>query len=168
MDVTLEQILIVSAIVVTGLAAGLCFTWSNAVTPGIGRLDDLGYLRAFQQMNRAILNPTFFAVFFGPFFLILLNTYVFRSASISVVGLLVAACALYFVGVVLVTVFGNVPLNETLDQTDFMNATTSELKSFRERFELKWNRLHFIRTITSIIAFILLLMSIIQISKTIK
>lgn len=168
MEFTLEQLLLVAVTVLTGLAAGLCFTWSNAVTPGIGRLDDLGYLQSFQQMNRAILNPTFFIVFFGPFILNLINLYVFRNTESHVLWLLITASALYIFGVVLVTIFGNVPLNELLDKTDLSAASGSEIKILRERFELKWNRLHLIRTITSITSFTLLLISILQISKTIK
>ena len=55
----LKLALLVFGIVCTGLTAGLCFTWSNAVTPGIGQLDNFGYLSAFQAMNRAILNAVF-------------------------------------------------------------------------------------------------------------
>ena len=65
--------------ILTGLSAGLCFTWGNAVTPGIGKLDDLGFLMAFQQMNRVILNPIFFIVFIGPFFLGIINSFFLRT-----------------------------------------------------------------------------------------
>ena len=74
MEFSLKLTTLVLTILVTGLSAGLCFTWSNAVTTGIGRLDNFSYLSAFQQMNRTILNPVFFIVFFGPFFLKTLNT----------------------------------------------------------------------------------------------
>ena len=81
-------------------------------------------------MNRVILNPTFFIVFFGPFFLSLINIYVFRNASTSIIWLLVIAGVIYFLGVVLVTIFGNVPLNELLDKTDLASASIEDLKTF--------------------------------------
>ena len=165
MSFTIENIIMVALVLLTGLSAGLCFTWHNAVTPGIGRLDNLGYLSAFQQMNRTILNPTFFVVFFGPFFLSLINLYVFRSASSSIIWLLILAAATYFLGVVLVTIFGNIPLNELLDKSDLTSVSIEELKNLRETFEAKWNRFHLIRTVTSIISFFLLIISLIQISK---
>ena len=59
MEFSINSITTISTILLTGLTAGLCFTWTNAVTPGIGRLDDLGYLQSFQEMNRAIINPLF-------------------------------------------------------------------------------------------------------------
>ena len=166
MELSLKFTTLVIAVLFTGLSAGLCFTWTNAVTLGIGRLDDLGYLQSFQQMNRTILNPMFFVVFFGPFFLNLLNIYFFKSNSQTMVYLLILATALYFFGVILITIFGNVPLNELLDKTNLVSANDRELKSLREAFEMKWNRLHLIRTITSILSFLLLLISLIQNSKT--
>lgn len=162
---TIENIGIIALIVLTGLSAGLCYTWSNSITPGIGRLDDLGYLISFQQMNRAILNPTFFIVFFGPFFLSLINLYVHRNVSGSVIWLLILATIIYFFGVLLVTIFGNVPLNEVLDRTELTTLNLNELRSLRERFEIKWNRFHLVRTISSITSFIVLIISLIQITK---
>jgi uncharacterized membrane protein len=165
MDLTIENIGIITLVVLTGLSAGLCFTWSNSITPGIGRLNDLGYLASFQQMNRTILNPIFFIVFFGPLFLGLINLYVFKNASNSIIGLLILAIGIYLFGVLMVTIFGNVPLNEILDKTDLSSASSEDLKSLREKFEVKWNRLHLIRTISSITSFIILIISLIQITK---
>jgi hypothetical protein len=42
---TFENIIMIALVLLTGLSAELCFNWSNTVTPGIGRLDDLGYLQ---------------------------------------------------------------------------------------------------------------------------
>lgn len=159
---TFENIIMIALILLTGLSAGLCFTWSNTVTPGIGRLDDLGYLQSFQQMNRTILNPMFFVVFFGPFFLNLVNIYFFRSSPSSFFWILILAGVIYVFGVLVITVFGNVPLNEMLDKTDLDIASIAELRQLREKFEVKWNRLHSIRTFTSIISFLLLIIGLLQ------
>jgi len=165
MELSIKLSTLVLTILFTGLSAGLCFTWSNAVTTGIGRLDDLGYLSAFQQMNRTILNPMFFIVFFGSLLLNLVNIYLFKSTSSTIIWLLILATVIYFLGVVLITIFGNVPLNEMLDKADLNSASVEELRNLRESFEVKWNRLHLIRTLASAISFLLLLISLIQISK---
>ena len=60
-----ETIILAIAILFTGLMAGIFFTWSNAVKPGIGKLSDIEYLTALQSMNRVILNNTFKLVFIG-------------------------------------------------------------------------------------------------------
>ena len=46
-----ESMILASAILLTGLMAGIFFTWSNAVKPGIGKLSDIEYLRSLQSMN---------------------------------------------------------------------------------------------------------------------
>tara|TARA_R110002073_G_scaffold128999_3_gene275119 strand:- start:81854 stop:82354 length:501 start_codon:yes stop_codon:yes gene_type:complete len=165
MDFSFENIGFIALIVLTGLSAGLCFTWSNAITSGIGRLTDLGFLQSFQQMNRTIINPTFIIVFFGPFLLGLINLYLFRNTPVSFFWLFTSAIAIYFFGVVLVTIFGNVPLNELLDKTDLSSASLEELRELRDRFEVKWNQLHLIRTVTSIASFILLIICLFQSTK---
>lgn len=165
MEITIENIGITALILLTGLSAGLCFTWSNAITTGIGRLNDPGYLMSFQQMNRTIINPLFLLVFFGPSIVGAINLYLFKNAPSPLIWSLTLGIAIYFFGVVMVTIFGNVPLNEVLDKTDLNSASIEELRQLRERFEVKWNRLHLIRTLSSIISFLLLLIGLFQVTK---
>ena len=81
MDISLKSTVLLLSILGCGLTAGLCFTWTNAVTPGIGRLDDLTYLKSFQAMNRAIINPLFLGVFLGPIPLLFCNVFLHYSIS---------------------------------------------------------------------------------------
>jgi len=167
MVLNFENLGLTALIILTGLSAGLCFTWSNSITPGIGKLNDLGYLLSFQEMNRAILNLTFFVVFFSPFILSLINLYVFRNATNSIIWLIIFATIIYVFGVLLVTIFGNVPLNEMLDKTELTTASIDDLKHLRENFETKWNRLHLVRTISSCTSFLLLILVILINKQTI-
>ncbi|MDG1297640.1 MAG: DUF1772 domain-containing protein [Saprospiraceae bacterium] len=159
MEVNFKIIILILSILFTGLTAGLCFTWSNAVSPGIGRLDNIGFLKAFQAMNRAIINGKFMIVFMGPTVLLFLTTYLFRNTN-TVFWLFLAAAILFFVGVGLVTVFGNVPLNEILDASSLGLLSKLELQELRDKFEQPWNRWHTIRTASSFISFLLLLVGI--------
>ncbi len=167
MELSLKFTTLILAVIFTGMSAGLCFTFINTISPGLGRLTDIGYLQSFQQINKTILNPWFMIVFFVPFLLNLANLYLFKDFSNSVVWLLIVATIFYFFGLVLITIFGNVPLNEILDKTDLSITSPEDLKNLRDRFEVKWNRLHLIRSLTSVISFFLLLLSLIQISKRI-
>ena len=156
MEFNAETIVTFIAIMLTGLTAGLCFTWSNAVTPGIGHLDDLGFLQSFQQMNRAIINPTFIVVFFGPFISHIVLVYLkFQNHNTSL-WLYITAAALFILGVTCVTIFKNVPLNEMLDKTDLVLATAEEIKTLRQKIENPWNQWHMVRTCSSIASFMLL------------
>ena len=165
MQLTLNLTSLLATTFLTGLTAGLCFTWANAVTPGIGRLDDLGFLHAFQQMNRAILNPIFIVVFMGPTITHIANIFLFKSTSPTVFWLILTAAILYLIGLVLMTILGNVPLNEMIDKVDLLSATPEELKSLRDQFEIRWNRFHMVRTITTSLSFALLIVSILLHSK---
>ena len=158
MEISIKLIVLIVATLLTGLSAGLCFTWTNTVTTGLARLDDIGYLAAFQQMNRTILNPTFFVVFMGPVFVIVGSAILNKNSATPVLWMMITAAVLYFVGVGLVTVFGNVPINEVLDGTDLNLINRDDAHALRMRFENDWTRLHLIRTYASGISFLLLIL----------
>ena len=123
-----ETIILASAILLTGLMAGIFFTWSNAVKPGIGKLSDLEYLRSLQSMNRVILNKAFIGIFLGAIIAVaLVPIFHFKIAPNSIFWLLLLALVTYWIGVFGVTVFGNIPLNESL----YVEITKKLLKSVR-------------------------------------
>lgn len=160
MELNIKMIVLLFGIVCTGLTAGLCFTWGNAVTPGIGRLDDYGFLSAFQAMNRAIINKVFMMVFFGPVIALFISAYFFKDNT-NAFWFILAAALIYLFGLALVTIFGNVPLNEILDKSNLEAMNATELTELRTRFENPWNQWHAIRTISTSISFILLLIGLI-------
>lgn len=155
-----EIIILILAILFTGLMAGIFFTWSNAVKPGIGQLSNLEYLRALQSMNRVILNNTFKLVFIGALLATaLVPIFYFHLYPSNIFWLLVSAFIFYWFGAFGITVFGNIPLNEILDKTALETFSLEELKSLRTSIELKWNNLNLIRTISSVLTFVLLIFS---------
>ncbi|MFD2562972.1 anthrone oxygenase family protein [Aquimarina rubra] len=161
MEINFKIIVLMLGVLFTGLTAGLCFTWSNAITPGIGRLDDLGFLQSFQAMNRAIINRSFLITFFGPVILLFINAYLHRNAHPTTFWSFMLAAILFLIGIGLITVFKNVPLNELLDKTVLEDLSTIELKDLRTKFEQPWNRWHIQRTIASFTSFSLLLIGLI-------
>jgi len=161
MEFNLDITVIIITIILTGLTAGLCFTWTNAVVPGIGQLDDLGFLHAFQQMNRVIINPIFIIVFFGPVITNIFIVYNRYQNTDKSLWYFVLAMLLFLVGVGLVTVLKNVPLNEILEKTDLATSTIEEIKSLREKFEKPWRQWHLVRTYSSLGSFGLLVIGLI-------
>ena len=155
-----QIIILILAILFTGLMAGIFFTWSNAVKPGIGKLSDIEYLRAFQSMNRVILNNTFKLIFIGAVLATgLVPFFYFHLYPSNIFWLLVSAFIVYWVGAFGITVFGNIPLNEILDKTTLETLSLEELKSLRTSIELRWNNLNLLRTISSLLTFSLLVFS---------
>lgn len=159
MEITMSNLTLFAVTLCFGLVAGLCFTWGNAVTPGIGQLDDLNYLHAFQKMNRSIENPLFFTVFIWSFFIGITTIFANRGVSITHFWMITIAVAIYFFGLVSVTIMGNVPLNQILDKTDLLQSSVEELKALREKFENPWNRFHSIRVVSTTISFALLIIT---------
>ena len=134
--------------------AGIFFTWSNAVKPGIGKLSDIEYLRALQSMNRVILNNAFKIIFLGAIIAVaLVPVFYFNLYPKNIFWLFVFTLVIYWIGVFGVTVSGNIPLNEILDKTNLESITSEEIKTLRKSIEVKWNNFNLIRCISSAITF---------------
>jgi uncharacterized membrane protein len=73
--------------------------------------------------------------------------------------LLLAATAVYLIGVLGVTIFGNVPLNETLDVFPLQSATVQEISAQRAAFERPWNNLNMVRTVAAVLAVVLVIIA---------
>jgi len=161
-----ETIILAIAILFTGLMAGIFFTWSNTVKPGIGKLSDIEYLTALQSMNRVILNNTFKLVFIGAVIAVaLVPVFYFNLYPKNIFWLFISALIIYWVGAFGVTIFGNIPLNEILDKSNLEYMTLSEINALRISIESKWNNLNLIRSVSSFITFILLIFSYLLINR---
>jgi uncharacterized membrane protein len=149
----------------TGLIAGLFYSYSCSVNLGLSKLSDIEYLKAMKSINKEILNPWFFSSFIGSMIMIPFCAWLsYERAGVDAsFYLLLASSVIYIIGVFGLTGFGNVPLNGALDKFDITLANVQEIKAKRESFEIPWNRFHFVRTIANATAFALLLLSIIEI-----
>ena len=153
---TASNIVLALALTSAALIAGLYYGYSCSVNPGLGKLPDAEYISAMQSINNAILNPVFFFSFMGTLVLLPLASYLnYNPMQPARFYLLVAAAALYLVGSFGVTLFGNVPLNDALAAFDLKSATATEIHTARLSFEPKWNNLHQIRTVASVICLVL-------------
>lgn len=155
------KILLFSTAFLTALITGLFYAYSVSVNIGLHRLPDTEYLRAMQNINRAILNPWFFISFIGTLVVLPICTWLlYRDGHTAAFYGLLAASLVYLIGTFGVTALGNVPLNEALDKFDIKAASIQDIKAQRIHFEMPWNRLHTIRTIASFVAFALVLISL--------
>lgn len=163
MEISINNTITVLTILATGLSAGLFYGWAFSVIPGTRRISDRSYVESMQSINRAILNPAFFIVFFGPVFLLLVSSYLeFAKAVDASFWLMLFAAIVYLAGTLGITVLGNVPLNKALDSVPINNRSMEESSQARRSFEGPWNRLHMIRTIFSVVSFVLLLIAALQ------
>lgn len=154
MEPTIKIIILFLTILITGLSAGFFYAWEVSVIPGTKQISDRSYLEAMQTINRAILNPAFLVVFTGTLLLLVISSYMQYRASVNLsFWFMLGATLAYATGTFGVTMSGNVPMNETLDALDLASQTADGLRDFRGSFERRWNQLHSIRTVFSVLSF---------------
>jgi uncharacterized membrane protein len=161
--VTLFQALLVLATFLCSLVAGFLFAFAVVIMPGIRSLDDGGFIRAFQAIDRVIQNnePLFLFMWVGSV-LSLIAAAVFGLWALSGANrlLLIVAALVYLLCVQLPTATINIPLNNELQKLDPGTMSDTMRKRARDDFESRWNRWNAIRTagasLTSILMLILL------------
>lgn len=159
MEISIKSITLFTAIILTGLSAGLFYAWQVSVIPGTKKVIDPTYLETMQSINKAILNPAFFLSFFGSLIALSLSTIQQYGSGISF-WIILAATIIYLIGTFGITAFGNVPLNDALEALDLAELSDSKIVEFRKYYEGKWNRLHVIRTLFSVLAFVASLITV--------
>lgn len=161
------QILSFLTVLFSGLTAGLFYSYSCSVNPGLHALTDLAYLQSMQSINTSIQNGFFFVCFLGLLILLPLNAWsVYRNGSATACWCVLAAVLLYFVGVMGITVFGNIPLNEKLAAFSLSSASPDVLAEMRRTFETPWNYFHLIRTLCAVGSFASLIFALFTQFKT--
>ena len=144
------EILHTLVILQVGLTAGLLLIFSIAVNPGLARLSEEEYYRAMKFINQVILNPIFFLVFIGPVITMPLLTFMSRNDSDMFI-LTLFSTILYFLGVILITSFKNVPLNNRLEKLD-----SEKFMDVFLWYKKPWNFWHNIRTFFGLASFLIL------------
>jgi len=164
---TLPNITLVLTATTTALIAGLFYAWSCSVTLGLARLPDTVYITFMQATNKAILNPVFFISFMGTAILLPVCTFLHYDPTISHrFVFLLAATLIYFIGGLGVTIFGNIPLNEALADFNLQSASEEAIAAQRAKFEGRWNNLNTIRTISSALSIILVIIACLSSHKS--
>src|SRR5690606_22991103 len=112
--------------------------------PGLARTDDPTFVTSMRSINRAVVNPLFLLpIFLPPIPLVWSGLLGLESAR---GWMLVAAGVVFFFGAIVVTVAGNVPLNNALE------SSTSSAAAARTALERRWNVLNGVRSASSVIA----------------
>jgi uncharacterized membrane protein len=144
-------IVLAAGTVTMGLIAGLYFGWGVAVMPGLGGLDDRAFIDAAQELDDAIRNPLFFAVFLGALVLPGVALYQQRQLGLrQATPWIVAALVLYGIGA-LTTMAFNEPLNMDLVDAGDPNQI-ADPGAVRDDFEGPWVAWHVVRTVFSVAA----------------
>lgn len=147
---TTAAVALVVAAILCSLVAGFLFAFAVVVMPGIGRLDDRAFVRAFQVIDGVIQDgqPLFGLVWAGSALALAVALgFGFGQVSGTDRVLLSIAGITHFLGVQLPTLRINVPLNNQLQAVDLSTADDETVRAARAAFEPQWNRWNRIRTV---------------------
>lgn len=132
----------------SGIMAGLFFAFSTFVMQALGKRPAPVGIAAMQSINQTILNPIFFAVFFGTALLSLaLAVLALLGWSEAGAGWRLAGALLYLIGSIAVTILFNVPLNNRLAAVapDSMEGAT-----LWSRYLRVWTAWNHVRTVACV------------------
>ncbi len=129
-----------SAVLACGLVSGVFLTFSDFVMRSLAATEPRGGIEAMQIINRKVFATLFMVLLLGLSALSPYLAYVaLTQMSGPAAGYVLAASALYFTGVFLVTMFCNVPMNQRLDGMDYTSAEAEEYWGFYARRWTFWN-----------------------------
>ena len=132
------------------LVTGFILTYAIVVMPGLSKLDDKEFIKAFQVTDGIIQNnqPIFILIWVGSIISVV-STIIM---SIFTLGLLEAwkiifVSLVYLIGVQAITIIIHLPLNRRIQNIDINSTNLQSLNEERKNFETKWNYFNNIRTV---------------------
>jgi uncharacterized membrane protein len=149
----LRTVTLLGATITMGLIAGAFAIFAHTIMPGLRHTDDRTFVTAFQQVDRAIINPWFMTTAFAGALVLTLAAGIANRGA-PALPWIAAAFGLYLVAVI-VTVAVNVPLNDAIKAAGDPNHI--DVAQVRAQFhETRWAAWNLLRAVTTTTAFALL------------
>jgi uncharacterized membrane protein len=134
--------LLILAALFCGLMAGFFFAFSFLVMRALEVQPGIAGMPVMQTINVVVFNPVFGISFSAaPAFCVLAMNTAFVHRRDSAANYVLAGGALYLVGTLYVTVFGNVPLNDALAAVPAASGAAPEMWARYLREWVPWNHL---------------------------
>ena len=147
---TLSVGLVLTSTLSCALVTGFVFTYAVIVMPGLAKLTDKEFIRAFQVTDELIQNnqPIFMIVWVGSVISVISTLIVSLMGPYSVETVLVIIAGfVYLLGVQGLTVLVHLPLNRRIQTVNVEEWDASALREERLLFETRWIRFNWIRTL---------------------
>ncbi|MCH2189399.1 MAG: DUF1772 domain-containing protein [Gammaproteobacteria bacterium] len=133
----------------SALIAGVFSAFSEFVMAALSQTTPAGAIESMQQINRKVIKTQFVVGIVAiAAFSILFLMYSIKAFDGTAVKTIALACLVYIPSVFLMTVFGNVPMNNKLQQYDH---TTQEAQTYWTYYVKSWTRFNHVRSIGSIL-----------------
>ena len=155
------DISLIFSILTCSLVTGFIFTYAVVVMPGLSKLNDKEFIRAFQVTDGIIQNnqPLFMLTWVGSIIAILSSIIIsIVFVGISETWLIILVGVVYLLGVQGITISIHIPLNNHLQQVNIDELNSQKLSEERIKFENKWNNFNIIRTIIAFSVSVILLL----------
>ena len=156
----LLPIIVITALLGSALVGGVFFAFSSFVMKALARLPSPEGIAAMQSINVVVLNPSFLGAFMGTAVLSLgvIGLALVRLSHSSALFFLAAAVC-YVAGTFLVTVFGNVPLN---NQLAALSATDRASHDAWRGYLARWTMWNHVRTVSAMLAALLYTLGLLE------
>ncbi len=147
---TLSIGLVLTSTLLCALVTGFVFTYAVVVMPGLAKLTDREFIRAFQVTDGVIQNnqPIFMIVWVGSLISVigtlivsLMGPYLVETVLVVIAGFV------YLLGVQGLTVLVHLPLNRRIQTVNVEERDANALREERLLFETRWIRFNWIRTL---------------------
>ena len=143
-----------------GLTAGIFYAFSTFVMAALARIPPEQGIEAMNSINITVINPWFFAVFFGtPIVCAILFIMALFKWSEPGAAIILAASLIYVVGSLIVTMVFNVPLNNELA---LITSASGEGGALWTRYLRDWTFWNTVRTAAPLAAMVLFTWGLIQ------
>jgi uncharacterized membrane protein len=157
---SLIPLAVTTALIGSALVGGVFFAFSSFVMKALARLPSSEGIAAMQSINVVVINASFLGAFLGTAFLSLgVVVLVFVGRSHPSAMLFLGGAIAYFAGTFLVTMFGNVPLNDELAR---VSATDGAAFEFWEHYVNRWTMWNHVRTAAAMLAMLLYILGLMQ------
>ena len=158
MSATFVVVLTFIASLGSGIMAGIFFIFSSTIMTALARLPAGRGAAAMNSINRVILNPLFLSLFMGTALLcVVLSGQAIIGWRQSGAAWLLAGSLFYLVGIVLVTMVFNVPLNNALAA---VGPETAEGATLWRRYLAEWVPWNHVRSVSGIVSLACFIMAL--------
>ena len=148
------------ALLGSALVGGIFFAFSSFIMKALAGVPSAEGIGAMQSINVVVINPSFLGAFFGTAVLS------FVAGGLALAGwgggsapFFLGGAILYFVGTILVTMLGNVPLN---NQLAAVSTTDPAARDVWEHYLGRWTMWNHVRTAAAMAAALLYTLGLMQ------
>ena len=154
------DISLIFSILSCSLVGGFIFTYAIVVMPGLSKLNDKDFLRAFQVTDAVIQNkqPLFMSTWIGSIIAMLTTILVsLVSVGLPETWLILLIGVAYLLGVQGITIAIHIPLNNNIQKVKIEELNDETLANERLKFETRWNFFNYIRASIAIFVSVIML-----------